>query len=196
LTGIVKASFHASSGSGHDPSDVVHRIAAGLRPFQPDRFVTALCLRLSREGLVEYVNAGHPPGLLFGSDAEPRELVPTGPLISSALPLAQWAAKTVEMLPNDRLLLFTDGVPDAEARSDSFGMERLTAAMRETSAPGGRAEPAAGERVLEGIVAGVRGFLSGRPLGDDLTLVTVARAHREEETARGVRPAPSTGTKS
>jgi len=172
LTGIVKASFHASSGSGYDPSDIVQRIAAGLRPFPPDRFVTAFCLRLSREGRLEFVNAGHPPALVLGR-SDLRELPPTGPLISSAFPSARWEMVTTELSSAERLLLYSDGVPDADARGDAFGVERLVRSAQRVEENGASRR---GDDVIDRVVDDVREFLAGRPLGDDLTLVTVARS--------------------
>jgi sigma-B regulation protein RsbU (phosphoserine phosphatase) len=70
LTGIVKSAFHASHVDGFEPAAVVHRVSMGLAAFSPERFVTLVAALVSpTERVVRYVNAGHPPILLWGRRA-------------------------------------------------------------------------------------------------------------------------------
>src|SRR5262245_61394453 len=63
LTGIVKSAFHSASRSGYEPASVVQLVSSGIRAFDHRHFITLICVRVQR-GMLEFVNAGHPPGIL------------------------------------------------------------------------------------------------------------------------------------
>jgi sigma-B regulation protein RsbU (phosphoserine phosphatase) len=116
FTAVVKSAFRASQADGYAPLDVVQRIASGIRAFSNDRFVTAICARVHTDrGMVEYVNAGHPPGVVEGdAGGEVRYLQTTGPLISPAFPDAVWELGRVDVGPGDRIVLYSDGILETE----------------------------------------------------------------------------------
>ena len=173
LTGIIKAAFQASRTEGSEPKAVIQRIAAGLRTFDESRFVTILCARVNLpDRRVEYVNAGHPPGLLW-TRAERDErgrpsltrLERTGPMVSAALEGFTWRQETIRIPEDARLLLYTDGLLETRDEQDEFfGLERLEALLREA----GDDPPA---EILDRIVRRADAFRGGRPRDDDLTLL-------------------------
>ncbi len=57
-------------------------------------------------------------------------------------------------------------------RGEAFGLRRLDAAIRETA-------PSGAESVREGLLAAQDEFVAGAPLEDDVTLLVLAREHRE-----------------
>ena len=63
LTGIVKSAFHSASSDNYEPASVVERVANGIRAFGHHHFITLICARV-RNGSLDFVNAGHPPGIL------------------------------------------------------------------------------------------------------------------------------------
>ncbi len=72
LTGIVKSAFHASHVDGFEPLAVVQRVSTGLAAFSPERFVTLVAALIAPdERQLRYVNAGHPPIVLWGRTREP-----------------------------------------------------------------------------------------------------------------------------
>jgi sigma-B regulation protein RsbU (phosphoserine phosphatase) len=71
--------------------------------------------------------------------------------------------------PGDTLVLFSDGVPDAQnGAEDEFGDDRLLAVLRETAA-----EPAA--VTLDRVMAAIDAFAGGTPQFDDITLLVARR---------------------
>jgi sigma-B regulation protein RsbU (phosphoserine phosphatase) len=169
LTGIVKSGFHASHVDGFDPVSVVQRVSMGLAAFSPDRFVTLIAALISPEEChVRYVNAGHPPILLWGRTREPQWLPSTGPLVSPVLMGATWDELVVPMNLGDHLLLYTDGVWETLADEDGRAEERFTAAIDRT--------PEGGATLLDTILADVDHELAGQPQPDDLTLLTASVA--------------------
>jgi sigma-B regulation protein RsbU (phosphoserine phosphatase) len=75
----------------------------------------------------------------------------------------------------DRLLLYTDGLTEAQnGDGDEFGFERLVALATQLFAPA-RAVEARGTALLTALRQELAHFAGGRPLDDDLTLALVQR---------------------
>jgi phosphoserine phosphatase RsbU/P len=164
LTGVVKSAFHASHVDAFDPLAVVQRVSTGLAAFSFDRFVTLIAALVSPdERQLRYVNAGHPPLLLWGA-GEPLWLPSTGPLVSPALTGVTWDAPAVPIAYGDHVLLCTDGVWELLADENGGAEARLTNAV-ERAAEGGAP-------LLDTILADVNRELAGRLQPDDLTLLT------------------------
>jgi sigma-B regulation protein RsbU (phosphoserine phosphatase) len=162
LTGTVKSAFHAASADLYEPARVVERVANGIRAFGHYHFVTLICARVRNEWL-DFVNAGHPPGILWGSATGAALLEATGPLVSPALDCS-WEQRTMQVKRgSDRLVLFTDALIEAEAESGPYGVERLVEEVRKG--------PSDGSALSEHILESVRKFMAGQPINDDLTLV-------------------------
>jgi phosphoserine phosphatase RsbU/P len=162
LTGTVKSAFHSASADLYEPACVVDRVANGIRTFGHHHFITLICARI-RNGSLDFVNAGHPPGFLLNGAPDVALLEPTGPIISPALRFS-WEQRTVPVKRGgDRIVLFTDAIIEAEADSGQFGLDRLVEEVQK----GPRDGKALSDRILES----VRQFMFDRPINDDLTLV-------------------------
>jgi sigma-B regulation protein RsbU (phosphoserine phosphatase) len=167
LTGVVKSAFRSCSRDGFLPQAVVERISQGIRSFNANRYVTLICGRLDlRQGRLDYINAGHPPALLWGPDGRWETLGSSGLFISPAFDGISWDEQVVSFGVEDRLLLYTDGVTEAPSATEQFGNERLAQSVQ--------ARPAGGPELLDGILGDIREFMGGRQPDDDLTLMTLA----------------------
>jgi CheY-like chemotaxis protein len=167
LTTLIKAAFRSSSKMGFAPAGVACAVAESLAPFGADRFVTLVSARLdAARHTVEYLNAGHPPPLIFHRGQTIARLEPTGPLIGSGVSESTWDAATTSIPSNSGVLLYTDGVIEARGDSGRFGAERLADAVARRRAGGGT--------LLDDILASVSAFSAGRALEDDLTLLTAS----------------------
>jgi phosphoserine phosphatase RsbU/P len=173
LTATVKSAFRSTHLEGYDPLAVVRCVANSLAAFGYERFVT-LFAAVVRPDTMElcYVNAGHPPGFLWGPSRAPVALPSTGPLISPALPSCTWSAQSVHVNEGDRLLLYTDGVSDALENGSEAADERIRAAVDE--------HPSGGPALLDALVWHVRQQLTADSVADDLTLVTAHVLPRAE----------------
>ncbi len=119
----------------------------------------------SRE--LEYANCGHNPPLLFRAKGGVEPLGATASVIGFS---ANWDCETkiIRLEPNDILVIYTDGVTEAnDAGGNEFGEERLAEVVRENAG----ATPC---ELLAAIQKAVQNFSYGEQF-DDLTLV-VARA--------------------
>jgi phosphoserine phosphatase RsbU/P len=167
LTGIVKSAFHASHVDAFEPAAVVQRVSMGLAAFSPERFVTLIAALISpEEGHLRYVNAGHPPIVLWGSARKPLWLGSTGPLVSPVLTQATWDAPVVPISDGDHVLLYTDGVWEILADEDGRAESRFTSAIDRA--------PEGGAALVDTILADVHHELAGRLQPDDLTLLTAS----------------------
>ena len=80
-----------------------------------------------------YVNAGHNPPLHFrASDGTLSELEATG-IAMGVLNDAKYTQDTIQMAPGDLLILYTDGITEAEnAQLEMFDVERLKKVIHES----------------------------------------------------------------
>jgi sigma-B regulation protein RsbU (phosphoserine phosphatase) len=113
-----------------------------------------------------YTNGGHnPPMILRGAEA--IRLDAGGPPVGLFRP-AQYEQSEVQLEPGDLLVLFTDGISEAEnPAQDEWGEEALMAAARACDG----ISPA---EAIERILRAADEFAAGAPQHDDMTLV-VAR---------------------
>lgn len=132
-----------------------------------DKFVTAFYGLLDwRNGVLTFSNAGHNPPILVRAGGRLEHLTEGGVALG-VLPSAQYEDRPVAFHPGDVLLLYTDGVSEAENVSgEQFGQARLEQTL--AGLVGGTAE-----HILEGIVDAVVTWAGERGQTDDLTLVVV-----------------------
>jgi sigma-B regulation protein RsbU (phosphoserine phosphatase) len=135
------------------------------------RFVTVFYGVLDpSSGKLKYCNAGHNPPYLFraqdGKEAE--RLTKTGVLLGM-FDDESWTKEDVQFDPGDVLVLYTDGVTEAQnADGDFFGRERLVKAAKKNS--GNSAKD-----VRESLLGKISKFVGDAPQLDDIALVIVAR---------------------
>jgi len=160
--GMLRAVERVLSGDHHVIGTRLSRDALSVADqFHPE--LAILGIRMPDRHL-RYVNAGHPPIVVWGSTRKPLWLESTGPLVSPVLTASTWDAPVVSIDVGDHLLLYTDGVWETLADEDGRAEERFTSAIDRAS--GG------GAPLLDAILADVHHELAGRLQPDDLTLLT------------------------
>jgi serine phosphatase RsbU (regulator of sigma subunit) len=127
-------------------------------------------------GTLTYCNAGHNPPCLLNSQNES----PVQELRRTGIPLGvfqgeTWEHGVVQFAPGDVLVLYTDGVTDAQDEHETFfGEERLC-----ETAQANLGRPA--QDVQDGLIAAVQEFVGDAPQFDDITVMVVARGSPEEQ---------------
>jgi sigma-B regulation protein RsbU (phosphoserine phosphatase) len=165
LTGVVKSAFRASSPDGYEPRAMVDRLWNNMDAFGSERFVTLFAAIVSvGDRRVDYVNAGHPAGLLLTGDHEVGRLSSTGPLVSPAFRNATWEQRSVPFEPGHLLFLYTDGVSDALAGEDDCDEEVVARFVQQHSGDAS---------VVDSALARAQEALGGHPHPDDQTLLSV-----------------------
>lgn len=127
--------------------------------------VSMFYLRFDERSLVlHYANAGHNRQMLLHGSGVVEELDAEG-MILGVVPQVDFEEKAIGIAPGDRLLLFTDGISEAEnAEGEQFGAQRLAAALEESRAGDSR-------QALANVIARLEGFIQGTALRDDLAMV-------------------------
>ena len=124
----------------------------------------------SNTGVLTYCNAGHnPPYLLNAQSKVPfQELRRTGiPL--GVLDTATWEQASVEIGFGGTLVLYTDGITEAQNRQEEFfGEKRLLRIIEENM---GRSA----QNMQDTLLTGIHKFMDDAPQVDDITLMFVVR---------------------
>jgi len=133
----------------------------------PMHYATLVCGKAAPSGDVELCNAGHPPPLLIRRAA-------IEPVDSTGLPIGMFCGSRVgvtrlTLAPEDALLLYTDGLLDAEdAERCPYGADRLAAVA-------GRACRVSPQSVLDACISDLARHVGATPYADDVTVMVVAR---------------------
>jgi len=164
LTAVLQGIFAANADSGFTPAETMGRVnTALLRRAIESRFATLWYAMLSCDGNLTYCNAGHNPPLLFGRDGLRGRLEAGGPIVG-AFPSAEFEQEKLQLNPDDTLVVFSDGVPEATNREgEEFGEHRLVSCVEAN-----REMPPA--RLLECVLDTVQGFRADAVQSDDLTI--------------------------
>ncbi len=135
----------------------------------PEKFATAfLGLLAPADGRLRYTNAGHNPGLLVRGSGTLEPLAATG-LPLGLQPAAAYGAGEITLEAGDTLVLYTDGVTEAEnPQGTEYGLGRLTEVCRDH-----RRKPLA--ELARAIEEDLGRFVLGVPYADDRTLLLVRR---------------------
>jgi len=165
----LQAAFRIFSKSDPTPREMMMRLNVALKEILPQsKFVTLFLGRLeTRTGTVEYANAGHTPPLWIRSGGV-EELNETD-LLLGVVTHAEYLGRSFQLAPGDALVLFTDGLSEAE----NAGGEELGGVLlqQKLAAVHGMAADAITRTVEEVVLA----HSGDRPLADDVTLVVVSR---------------------
>jgi sigma-B regulation protein RsbU (phosphoserine phosphatase) len=121
-------------------------------------------------GDLRYVNGGHNPPLLVPADGRPfQRLQPTGPMVG-LLPGAAFKEGRATMLPGDTLVIFTDGVSEAEnCRGEELGDEALVEVVQ-------LLPEASADELFEALLTKTFSHMEGGGFRDDVTLVVIKRS--------------------
>jgi len=138
-----------------------------LAPLSTSRVVTAFFGIVDTRGrTLHYLNAGHPPAVLWKPGAEPRLLGATTPLLSHGIGLLANPTVKVPFGPGERLAIYSDGLYEVRDPSGAeFGRDRLNRVL--TGGSG------AIEKVVESVMKQTEAHAGGRPPEDDLTMLVV-----------------------
>ena len=167
LMANVQASLRASVRDLASPARVCSIVNGMLcESIAPNKFVTFFCGVLdANTRAFRYCNAGHPHPILVSDGA--AHTLGHGGAVLGVFPSWNYEDSNVNLKSGDRLLLFTDGITEAEdAQGDEFGVERV-AAFGEAHAASSAAE------LNEELLTQVSEFC-GSQFQDDATLVVLA----------------------
>lgn len=166
---VIRTLFMVESRRSLDPSAVALAVHRGVLEVAPsaDIFVTAFygVLHLPT-GRLTYVSAGHEQPLLIRPGASIQQLEGNGRFLGmiERLELGEFS---VDLEAGDRLVIFSDGVPDAANRSgDQFGYRRFMTYLS-------RHEASPVEELVRSLAADIAKWCGDAPAFDDLTMLAL-----------------------
>ena len=179
LMALLQGSLRTLLSAGLRGEELMARLNAHLCANIPsNRLITLFYAELdSASGRLAYVNAGHNPPFLFPAGQPPARLSATAMALGITTE-TDFPSMEVVLDPCDRLVLYTDGVTEAEDTKDrEYGEARLEAWLRANREETGR-------RLIDGVIAEVLEHCGAARPRDDMTLMCV-------DSNRGMRTASS-----
>jgi sigma-B regulation protein RsbU (phosphoserine phosphatase) len=119
-------------------------------------------------GIMHYVNGGHPSGYHLRASGGLDEFGEATGAVVGLLPGRTYEEASIQLEPGDRIVLFTDGVPEAEdAEGEFFGDDRVREMLAGMSGE-------AAEGLCKAIASRIDAYESGDP-HDDVTVLAFGR---------------------
>ena len=168
---VIRA-FRQSAAGGADLATAAAEMSTYIAPFLDDEeFVTAALVQVSGEQVM-LVSCGHPQPLLIAAGGAARlvDLPPCLPLGLGRI----YESVTVPWAPDDRLLLYTDGVSEARDAQDEFlPVLSLAPLLRTTTV----------EAALDNVLEEVRRHVPKGRFTDDLAVLLLENAGGSQQLA-------------
>jgi serine phosphatase RsbU (regulator of sigma subunit) len=166
---LVRQSLEAAT-----PADLLTRVAGFTNDYiarlhgRTNMFATAFLAALTpMTGEFDYVNAGHTPALVIGSDGTMEDLPPTGPVLG-VVPDQVFNVGGGTLGRGASIFAFTDGLVEARSPAgEAFGAARLREALG--------ANMGSASRLVQGVLDEVAAFIGQAEPHDDLTLLAATR---------------------
>jgi serine phosphatase RsbU (regulator of sigma subunit)/anti-sigma regulatory factor (Ser/Thr protein kinase) len=184
LTAVVHATFHGEAPYQRDPSQLLAEINRSIYTDldKAQAFVTAAVARIDSDPLgIAYASAGHVEAAIWRKKKTWIEFLPATGLPLGVQRILSCRTKEIQLEPGDVLLLYSDGVTEAEnSNGEVFGAQRLSDIMEAV-------HPASSEIQIQTILKAVETFCGKSPIRDDLTMILV-RAMAVEDHLTEVVP--------
>jgi phosphoserine phosphatase RsbU/P len=168
LMSATAAAMRLEANHDRNMLEQVERLNTGIHSVSDDeRYVTLLLAEIdTRKRIIQYVNCGHNPALLFRPNAGTLARLNSSCPPIGLSPEEVCELASVDLLVGDVLVFYTDGVTEAENRSgEEFGMERLSATVR-------RGSSLSAEELTTSIYNSAADFC-GDDFNDDVTILVV-----------------------
>jgi serine phosphatase RsbU (regulator of sigma subunit) len=170
LSSMVLGALSMEFRSRTPAHDVLNRVNQLLcEKSLPDQFVTLFLFLLSPDGAGQFISAGHNIAYLFRSaTGKIEELIPDHYFLGM-FDFASYQSRTLHLHKGDILVVYSDGLTDAENPcGEMFGEKRLLEIIRQEAPSGSHA-------VERRFLNAIEDFTQGAPQTDDITFVVVEK---------------------
>jgi serine phosphatase RsbU (regulator of sigma subunit) len=164
VLGAISMEFHSDTR----PPEVLRRINRLVcEKSLASQFVTLFLFLLAPDGAGQFISAGHNPAWLFRSATGKVEKLIAEDCVLGVFESASYKSRTLRLGKGDILVVYSDGLTDAEnPREEMFGEKRLLEIIR-------REAPSGSHAVERSILQAIEDFTQGMPQTDDITFVVV-----------------------
>jgi phosphoserine phosphatase RsbU/P len=133
IASMVKVSVFAGADRNEKPSEIIRNLNRTICKEAPTELVTAVYISMNRtSGVGRYSAAGNPPPLLWRHAAQRLDPLDAAGLLLGIRPEERFLDTEFHFSMGDRLLIFSDGLTDAEnSLGASFGDAHLPALIKE-----------------------------------------------------------------
>lgn len=169
---MFKMAFQSFAPTTSSPASLLTLINDTMVRVLPDSdFLTAFYCIIKGDSLeMVFSNGGHPRPLLYRCASGDVEELSTGGMLVGAFPGADYEEESVLLAPQDRLLIFTDGVTETfkdDSLEEAYGEDRLKLAFKNAS----HCTP---DQVLTRLVEDLEGFRGMPVFDDDISMLLVS----------------------
>ena len=175
LMAMTRTALRLLATGGMLPAEVIRALNAQLYPdIREDMFISLAYVEIDRRSnVLRLVRAGHDAPLVYrAADRSVTRVNPPGMAVgidSGGAFNRVTNDFSLVLEPGDCLILYTDGVTEAQDRNgDEFGLEAMIRSVQ-ASAP----EGAAG--IVQRVTSDVKAFIGDQPQHDDITLITILK---------------------
>jgi serine phosphatase RsbU (regulator of sigma subunit)/pSer/pThr/pTyr-binding forkhead associated (FHA) protein len=131
-----------------------------------EKYATVFYCTIQRNGELRWSNAGHPKPILLRSASELLPLESTG-LPLGMLDAAVYETKTLQLQPGDKIILYSDGLSEAEsAEGEFFDRKHFLEFLRANATAGG-------VELRDKLMQALEDFTEGAEPGDDITTLVL-----------------------
>jgi sigma-B regulation protein RsbU (phosphoserine phosphatase) len=154
---------------GSSPEEALDGLNKFLHEKGSRRFVTMFLFDVKPDGTGKFIGAGHNPSYLYRAASNSIEELTSTAMMVGAFDFATFESSPFEMKIGDILLVYTDGLTEAEAHSgEMFGEERVKEIILREASSGA-------EQMLKSMLEALEKFTGSRPQTDDITIVLAER---------------------
>ena len=164
---VSKIMLSENAKSGKTPAQILEDTNRMICANNPEEMFVTVWLGILEisTGALTAANAGHEYPALMHADGTFELLKAKHGLMIGAFPDTRYRDYQVQMVPESKLFVYTDGVPEAtNMAGERFGTERMLDAMNGNAA----GDP---KQVLLGVSRAVNDFVQDREQFDDLTML-------------------------
>ena len=176
ITSMAKISFSSATQQYDSPKRVFQEVNQNiLEHIKTQDYMTAFFVVIDDDYNIVYANASHQKAILVRSDEGIVEFLDTNGLFIGAIEEARetYEEKVTKLRYGDRLLLYTDGIPEAaNIDREEYSIERFQdVALKNRHLPL--------EDFTSFIIEDVQRFKGKAPVEDDITLLVIELARDE-----------------
>jgi CheY-like chemotaxis protein len=170
LSSMVLGALGTEFRSGTPADQVLNRVNRLLcEKSLESQFVTLFLFLLTSDGDGLFISAGHNPAWLFRSATGKIENLRADAPVLGVLSGATYQHRGFHLAPGDLLVIYSDGLTDAEdPAGEMLGEQRLREILRREASSGGKA-------VEQAFLRAIDDFTQGTPQTDDITFMIIDR---------------------